>query len=296
MSTHENAKLAIEYRPELRDALERVKKLPERFVSSFYVLVNDNPQIDVVQLIKTISQEYKAWKHPYSDPALDQAHRILQAYGDKATSELKRAHQVLGEKLDIDAATKQIIEKYSNNHADPDSRASVDDRLNQQSSRADHRVNGELPDHLADEFEEALAAISDSIHSASDPTGTHETRRHRNSTRVSEQHGLIHGSYGLATTFWLFNIGIPSVLTLLLSLSIATRKDALAGALFLLLIVYSIWALIGLWHASNLYSGAEYWAVAAKIYVGLTAITTVYFITELSVTVALLSRFFPSFI
>ncbi len=85
---------------------------------------------------------------------------------------------------------------------------------------------------------------------------------------------LSDGDFGLAKTYWLFGVLVGGIGGNIVVTVVAMSKSlALIIIIMLALIVYSVLQMIGVWNASNRYTGSKIWAVLAKIAVVLGALT-----------------------
>jgi len=77
---------------------------------------------------------------------------------------------------------------------------------------------------------------------------------------------LANGEYGLAKTFWLFNI-LPGVV-------ISVFGEFIITPIFLFVyIIYLIPLLTGLWISASKYQGLKVWSVLTKIHVVMAALS-----------------------
>lgn len=83
---------------------------------------------------------------------------------------------------------------------------------------------------------------------------------------------LASGRYGLAKTFWLYDVAASIAFNLMFELAGLTQQPALlmaAAVVMLAYLVYWPFALLGLWRAAEMYRGLPLWAWLARIWVAL---------------------------
>ena len=86
---------------------------------------------------------------------------------------------------------------------------------------------------------------------------------------------LSDGDFGLAKTYWLYGALVSIGAQIVMAVVGMSESVALIIIIMLALIVYSVFQMIGVWNASNRYTGSKIWAVLAKIAVVLGALTLV---------------------
>lgn len=74
-------------------------------------------------------------------------------------------------------------------------------------------------------------------------------------------HKLSTGGYGLFKTYWLFNVLIGAICSVIISLFESLEAVAILTTLFY---IYGFIVLLGTWNAANKYNGYKLWAILAK--------------------------------
>ena len=84
---------------------------------------------------------------------------------------------------------------------------------------------------------------------------------------------LANGDFGLAKTFWLYNVLVTLIVKIVFEVFIEVSQSIGLLVVFLLAYTaYEIPVLMGIWRAANKYQGPKIWAVLARIEVVLGAI------------------------
>jgi len=91
---------------------------------------------------------------------------------------------------------------------------------------------------------------------------------------------LSNGDFGLAKTYWLYNV---------LAIIVGNILMELSAYVLMAIIAYSIPSLTGLWKAANKYRGSRIWSVLAKI------ITIIGIITIIAIILLIFSPLFILF-
>jgi len=76
---------------------------------------------------------------------------------------------------------------------------------------------------------------------------------------------LSDGDFGLAKTYWLYGVLVSIVGNILMQGAALSGSKALIIVLLLVMMVYAVFQLTGVWNASNRYTGLKIWAILAKI-------------------------------
>lgn len=76
---------------------------------------------------------------------------------------------------------------------------------------------------------------------------------------------LSDGDFGLAKTYWLYGVLVSIVGNILMQGAALSGSKALIIVLLLVIMVYAVFQLTGVWNASNRYTGLKIWAILAKI-------------------------------
>lgn len=76
---------------------------------------------------------------------------------------------------------------------------------------------------------------------------------------------LSDGDFGLVKTYWLYGVLVSIVGNILMQGAALSGSKALIIVLLLVMIVYAVFQLTGVWNASNRYTGLKIWAILAKI-------------------------------
>ena len=76
---------------------------------------------------------------------------------------------------------------------------------------------------------------------------------------------LSDGDFGLAKTYWLYGVLVSIVGNILMQGAVLSGSIALIIVLLLVVIIYAVFQLTGVWNASNRYTGLKIWAILAKI-------------------------------
>ncbi len=100
-----------------------------------------------------------------------------------------------------------------------------------------------------------------------------ENETNENTTERGFFSKLSNGDFGLAKTFWLYNILASVVANILMKLVVSIEF-----LIFVLvaIIAYSIPALIGLWKSASKYNGSKIWSVLAKIWPVFSVISLIF--------------------
>ena len=72
------------------------------------------------------------------------------------------------------------------------------------------------------------------------------------------------GDYGLAKTYWLFGV-IGNIVINILILPLLTASIILFIVGLIIIVIYTIIVLIGIWNAASDFNGSSFWSVLAKI-------------------------------
>ena len=117
MADFEDAKLAIEYRPEIKSLSQKIKNLPKKFQTRFYELLSEQPKIDADKLETLIRSEYEKWLNPYDSNELNNALNEIRSLGPEAEHDFR---EVI-EKLDTSVNTQKVVsiikEKYAHSNS-----------------------------------------------------------------------------------------------------------------------------------------------------------------------------------
>jgi hypothetical protein len=76
---------------------------------------------------------------------------------------------------------------------------------------------------------------------------------------------LSDGDFGLAKTYWLYGVLVGIVGNILMQGAALSGSKTLIIVLLLVMIVYAVLQLTGVWNASNRYTGLKIWVILAKI-------------------------------
>jgi len=71
------------------------------------------------------------------------------------------------------------------------------------------------------------------------------------------------GDFGLAKTYWLYGVVVGIIGTIVVTAM--SKAGNFALLLYFGLVAYQVVVAIGIWNASNKYTGSKIWAVLAKI-------------------------------
>jgi DNA-binding helix-hairpin-helix protein with protein kinase domain len=83
---------------------------------------------------------------------------------------------------------------------------------------------------------------------------------------------LMRGDFGLARTYWGLGAGVGTIVNILFDFLESNISDALFGLIGLAYIAYIVMWFIGVWRASNRYTGPRIWSILAKIIVIIASI------------------------
>ncbi|MBA5248681.1 MAG: hypothetical protein FE834_03980 [Gammaproteobacteria bacterium] len=89
-----------------------------------------------------------------------------------------------------------------------------------------------------------------------------ENEINKNTTERGFFGKLSNGDFGLAKTYWIYNVLVNVVANILVELIVSIE---LFVFVLVAMIAYSIPALIGLWKSASKYKGSKIWSVLAKI-------------------------------
>jgi hypothetical protein len=84
---------------------------------------------------------------------------------------------------------------------------------------------------------------------------------------------LSDGDFGLAKTYWLYGVLVSIGAQIVMAVVEMSESVALIIIILLVMFGYFVFQIIGVWNASNRYTGSKIWAVLAKIAVVLGALT-----------------------
>jgi hypothetical protein len=76
---------------------------------------------------------------------------------------------------------------------------------------------------------------------------------------------LSDGDFGLAKTYWLYGILVSIGAQIVMAVVEMSESVALIIIISLVMFGYFVFQIIGVWNASNRYTGSKIWAVLAKI-------------------------------
>jgi hypothetical protein len=92
------------------------------------------------------------------------------------------------------------------------------------------------------------------------------------------------GDFGLAKTFWIYNILIGVVVqfmyAIIESIEPSTSMFLMMIAVSIIVVIYAIICLIGLWKAASKYTGPRVWPVLTKIWIVFAIIVNVAIFTN----------------
>jgi len=92
------------------------------------------------------------------------------------------------------------------------------------------------------------------------------------------------GDFGLAKTFWIYNILIGVVVqfmyAIIESIEPSTSMLLMVVAISIIVVIYAIICLIGLWKAASKYTGPRVWPVLTKIWIVFAIIVNVAIFTN----------------
>jgi hypothetical protein len=108
----EKAKLAMEYRPELKEGFKSIKDYPKQFKIRFFEILENNPQIEIKALLNKVNDEYREWNYPYDSDELNKSVLEARQYGKEAEEEFLKIIEMLGDSVDAENIMKKIKEKY----------------------------------------------------------------------------------------------------------------------------------------------------------------------------------------
>lgn len=109
----EKAKLAIEYRGDLRQVYLDIKHLPQKFLLQFWQAVENDPQINAQALKEAINSDYESWLAPYEDEAVNEALSRVRLIGSQAEAEFINVVEVLGSTADLEKLISDLQLKFS---------------------------------------------------------------------------------------------------------------------------------------------------------------------------------------
>ena len=112
MSDYADAKLAIEYRPEIKQLATYVETLPKRFKIRFLELLDKQPDIAATDLEETIESEYRSWKSPYTSAELNAGLQKARDLHPDAEAEYIRVVEKLGSSVDVQSIITHLKERY----------------------------------------------------------------------------------------------------------------------------------------------------------------------------------------
>ena len=91
------------------------------------------------------------------------------------------------------------------------------------------------------------------------------THSENHSTATNSFRALLNGDLGLARTYWLYGILVGTLFGLAIRIFIAAGELAASGIVTFISLSYSAVVLIGIWRASEKYSGPKVWSTLAKV-------------------------------
>ena len=96
---------------------------------------------------------------------------------------------------------------------------------------------------------------------------------------------LSDGDFGLAKTYWLYGVLVSIVGNILMQGAVLSGSIALIIVLLLVVIIYAVFQLTGVWNASNRYTGLKIWAILAKIAVILGVLSLLFSVLAMLVAI-----------
>lgn len=113
MTAYKKAKLAINHRPEIKEAFEEVSKLPKLFIQQFLDKLEENPQHDANELLDEVTNAYKSWKSPYASEGLNEGLNHVRFLGASAEREFIETLEILGDTADPIRVAQSIAQKHT---------------------------------------------------------------------------------------------------------------------------------------------------------------------------------------
>ncbi|RDH82475.1 MAG: hypothetical protein DIZ80_09295 [endosymbiont of Galathealinum brachiosum] len=112
-SKYKNAFMAIDYRPDAKDAYKSIDDLAISYKINFLELLERDPKGPVEDFVFSIRDEYNAWLNPYKSLQLNSVLQEVRKLGNDAEKEYKKIIDVLGESVDASEVFSKIKTKYT---------------------------------------------------------------------------------------------------------------------------------------------------------------------------------------
>ncbi len=109
---YEAAFIAIEYRPEVAKAWQRISKVSDNLKEMFLSRLNENPKADVSTIIDPVFAEIERERNPFDDPAMNIAYSKAQKISEEAGREFRRVAERLGDTVDPDDLLSGVRSKF----------------------------------------------------------------------------------------------------------------------------------------------------------------------------------------
>lgn len=110
---YQSAFLAIEYRPEVARAWEKISPLPAGFKEKFLSRLNENPKGDPEAISHAVSSEHDKEVNPFDDASMNEAYGEARKLGEEAATEFKLVVETLGNSLKSYDILKKIFDRYA---------------------------------------------------------------------------------------------------------------------------------------------------------------------------------------
>ncbi|MCG7869715.1 MAG: hypothetical protein JAY74_25510 [Candidatus Thiodiazotropha taylori] len=285
-----NAFLAIEYRPEAKEAFNQLDDIPKEFKLHFLKLLEHNPNGNVNEYLDTVKAEYAKWEKPYANDQINLTLKEAREIGPQVEKEFRRVIDVLGDSAKPAEVLNRIKVKYS--PIDPSSpdplgalytkhRCGSEElmgKLNIVYDTGSYIYGGKHYELFVDAaldadkeyFEyteqESLLEVEASDNEKQSEQDIYAGKALTNRGFFSK---LISGDFGLAKTYWAFYFLVGAIASILLyplqTIELNYTSAILVFFIGIIWTTYGIVVSIGVWRASNKYEGLKLWAILAKI-------------------------------
>lgn len=298
MEAYGNAKLAIEYRNDVREVFESLSHMPDQFRKLFIELLNEDPKAEATDLKRRVESSYGEWLNPYESDHINQKLNEARKFGDEAEADFRKVVDVLGDKADYESILEKLRATYESGSApDADSvpkllmkhgvattpdlmrklgvtlsisgRGYIDNGITYPSLlealiAADKRVE---PDKSLDRLlssKEALDGVIGVSTGIETSTGDGNTGSEQGQSKGFFRK-LADGDHGLAKTYWVYGVLVGIAFRMAM---VFTAMSGSMGAVYLVVfasVAYSFPLLIGIWAASDKYEGPRFFSILAKL-------------------------------
>lgn len=105
---HDNAQLALRFRPEVRELWAKVDNLPAQAQKPLLNILSENPKCDINILQREYNEQLKLFTSPFKESALNKVFTDL-CFSPQAQEEFRAVVELLGETIDYDELKSRIL-------------------------------------------------------------------------------------------------------------------------------------------------------------------------------------------